>query len=267
MKKNGNIKGKKHYNNDKNKLKFKGENKKYNIFSKSSLDLSQNRNINEIKEEIDISENTIEQLNNKIKELNHKLKSQNELNLNKIHSLEKIINQKDEEINKLKEKLQNNDKEKEKNKILEDKIKELNKELSEKIAILKEITNNLEIQKSKEKKLDSKEELFKILLEKERELKELKLQLSRYPMELKEGEKLMTVNFTAVDSRIQNYSIICKNTDIFNIIETKLYKDYKEYYDTENYFTVNGKKIHKNKTLDENNIHNNDTVILNIIDI
>ena len=76
----------------------------------------------------------------------------------------------------------------------------------------------------------------------------------------------MTVNFTSVDSRIHNYSTICKNTDIFNNIETKLYKDYKEYFDTENYFTVNGKKIHKNKSLEENNIRNNDIIMLNIID-
>ena len=158
--------------------------------------------------------------------------------------------------------------EKEKNKILEDKIKELNKELSDKITKIKEITNNQENEKIQGNNiLDSKENLFKIIVEKDRELKELKLKLSRYPMELKEGEKLMTVNFTTVDSKIQNYSLICKNTDIFNSIETKLYQDYKEYYDTENYFTVNGKKIHKYKNLQENNIYNNDTIILNIIDI
>ena len=224
--------------------------------------------INEIKEEINISKNTIEQLNNTIKELNYKLKSQNELNLNKIQSLQKIINQKDEEINKLKENLKNNDMEKEKNKILEDKVKELNKELSDKINRIKEITNNQENEKTQGNNiLDSKENLYKIIVEKDRELKELKLKLSRYPMELKEGEKLMTVNFTTTDSKIQNYSIICKNTDIFNNIEKKLYEDYNEYYDTENYFTVNGKKIHKYKSLHENYIHNNDIIILNIIDI
>ena len=86
-------------------------------------------------------------------------------------------------------------------------------------------------------------------------------------MELKEGEKLMNINFTTSDSKIQNYSIICKNTDIFNNIEKKLYEDYNEYYDTDNYFTVNGIKIHRFKNLDENNIHNNDVIILNIIEI
>ena len=137
---------------------------------------------------------------------------------------------------------------------MEDKVQNLYKELSDKIN---KITNIL----------DSKEELNKSIVEKERELKELKLKLSKYPLELNEGEKLMTINFTTIDRRIQNDSIICKNTDIFNTIEKKLYEDYEEYYGTENYFTINGRKIQKCKNLEENNIHDNDAIILNIIDI
>ena len=137
---------------------------------------------------------------------------------------------------------------------MEDKVQNLYKELSDKIN---KITNIL----------DSKEELNKSIVEKDRELKELKLKLSKYPLELNEGEKLMTINFTSIDRRIQNYSIICKNTDIFNTIEKRLYEDYEEYYSTENYFTINGKKIQKCKNLDENNIHDNDAIILNIIGI
>jgi len=137
---------------------------------------------------------------------------------------------------------------------LEDNVLKLNKELFDKI---KEIANIL----------NSKEELNKNIQEKDRKLKELELKLSRYSLELNEGEKLMTINFSTIDRRIQNYSIICKNTDIFNNIEKRLYEDYEEYYDTENYFTINGKRINKCKNLEENNIHNNDAIILNIIGI
>ena len=77
----------------------------------------------------------------------------------------------------------------------------------------------------------------------------------------------MTVNFSSVDQKLHNYSLLCKNTDIFNTLEKKLYEDYKEYYETENYFTVNGKKIQKLKSLKENKIHNNDVIMLNIIDL
>jgi len=210
--------------------------KNYNIIP------NENKEILQLKEELKQSKSTIDQLNNRINELNNKLKSENEINLNKIQSLQNEINQKNEELNI----------EKDKNKTLEDRVQKLNTELSDK---LKEITNIF----------DLKEGLNKIMVEKEKELKELKLELSRYPIKLKEGEKLMTINFTTANRRIQNYSIICKNTDLFNNIEKRLYEDYEEYYDTENYFTVNGKKINNCKNLEENNIHNNDAIILNII--
>ena len=198
--------------------------------------------INELKEELKITKNTIDQLNNRIKELIDKSKSENEIN--KIQTLQDKINQKDEELNI----------EKNKNNILEDKVQKLYEELSDKINKITKI-------------LDSKEELNKSIVEKDKELKELKLKLSKYPLELNEGEKLMTINFTTTDRRIQNYSIICKNTDIFNTIEKRLYEDYEEYYNTENYFTNNGRKIEKCKNLEENNIHDNDAIILNIIGI
>ena len=152
--------------------------------------------------------------------------------------------------------------EKNKNKILEEKIKSLNKELDEKTNIIKNLKKNNET-----KNASSKEELYNIIIEKDKEIKNLKIILSRYPFELKDGEKLMTVNFMSVDNNIQHFSLICKNTDIFNFIEKKVYDEYKVYYNSENYFTVNGKKVNKYKNLEENEIHNNDVVILNILDI
>ena len=77
----------------------------------------------------------------------------------------------------------------------------------------------------------------------------------------------MTVNFLSGNQKIQNYSLICKNSDSFSVLEKKLYEDFKEFYESENYFTVNGNKIHKLKSLDENKIKNNDVIILNVIDI
>ncbi len=76
----------------------------------------------------------------------------------------------------------------------------------------------------------------------------------------------MTVNFISADQKVQHYSLIYKNTDTFNVLEKKLYEDYKEFYETENYFTFNGNKIHKLKSLDENNIRNNDIIMLNVIE-
>ena len=63
--------------------------------------------------------------------------------------------------------------------------------------------------------------------------------------------------------------MICKNTDLFSRLEIELYKveEYKEFKQTENYFIVNGKKINRFETLEENGIKNSDIITLNQIDI
>ena len=134
----------------------------------------------------------------------------------------------------------------------------------------KELKESIEKQKDKKKELidfntykfDSKEDLFKIILQKDKEINDLKIKLSRFPFELNEGEKLMTINFISVNQEI-NYSIICKNTQRFNEIENKLYDVYPKYSENENYFIVRGQRVIKNKTIEENHIENNDVIILN----
>ena len=85
-------------------FQYYGYYKKYDII----IPIDQNKEINELKEELNKAKKTIEQLKNKIKELENQLKSENEFNLNKIQSLQNLINKKDEELNKLKEQLKNN---------------------------------------------------------------------------------------------------------------------------------------------------------------
>ena len=43
-----------------------------------------------------------------------------------------------------------------------------------------------------------------------------------------------------------------------------LYEKYPKYIETENFFVVCGNKINKHKTLEQNNINNNDIIILKI---
>ena len=82
---------------------------------------------------------------------------------------------------------------------------------------------------------------------------------SRFPFELLENEKLMTVIIMSGDQKI-HYSIICKNTEKFTTIEHKLYEKYPEYLELENYFLINGNKVNKYKSLDENKIKNSDII-------
>ncbi len=107
--------------------------------------------------------------------------------------------------------------------------------------------------------------LYETILKKDKEIENLKLKLSRYPFPLEEGEKLISIIFFSVDQKI-TYSIICKNTDKFNKIESKLYEKFNEYSETENYFIHNGNKIKRFKSLEENKIKDNDIITLNIIE-
>jgi len=80
-------------------------------------------------------------------------------------------------------------------------------------------------------------------------------------LELSQGEKLISVIFTSSDQNMY-YSVICKNTQKFNELEQKLYKNYPEYSESNNYFVINGNIVNKDKSLDENNIRNNEIIIL-----
>ena len=74
-------------------------------------------------------------------------------------------------------------------------------------------------------------------------------------------EKILAVNFVSMGvSDIGHYNIICKNVDLFVKLEFQLYKDYPKFKDYDTFFMVNGKKIKRFKTMDENNIKNNDVI-------
>ena len=101
-------------------------------------------------------------------------------------------------------------------------------------------------------------ELMKELKEKKEEIIKIK---SRYPFELSEGEEMMSIIISSIAQSFY-YSIICKNTDLFVKIEAKLYNEYPNYNDPNNYFMVNGNVINKYKSLKDNNIHNSDIILL-----
>ena len=188
------------------------------------------------------------------------------IDIEKNNKIKNIDNNKNINLNK------DLEEEKNKNKILIEKINQLEINLKDEknkniiLSVkLKELNNNLEIMnKNNQKLLENKENFDNMIYEKEKEIKELKQRLSRFPFELNEGEKLMSLVFISVDQKF-HCSIICKNSDKFNHIENKLYEDYPEYSEFDNIFTVNGNKIIKSKNLDENKIRHNDVIILNNI--
>ena len=101
--------------------------------------------------------------------------------------------------------------------------------------------------------------LMKKIESKDNEINKLKTAI---PFELKEGEELLTVIFVSNDQKI-HYSFICKNTEIFSLVEKRLYEVYPEFEESENYFLVHGNKIKKTKSLEENKIKNSDVIMVN----
>ena len=150
--------------------------------------------------------------------------------------------------------------------ILENENKKLKEELNNQINI-----NNINKEEEEKLKLskanfDTKDEVFKAMLEKDKEIKELKEKIKRLPFELNENEKLISVIFTNSKKEFY-YSIICKNTERFSAIETKLYDKFPQFGETTNYFLVDGKKIIPHKTLEDNHINDSSIIILNQIQI
>ena len=90
---------------------------------------------------------------------------------------------------------------------------------------------------------------------------------NNYITSLNPGEKIFAINFVSMGFQdIMNYCLPCKNTDLFVRLEEKLNNDYPQLKDKETYFLVNGRRIKRFKTLDENQIKGNDIINLFLID-
>ena len=186
-----------------------------------------------------------QQLNSEILRLNNELnieKNNSILLSQRIKELEKIINIKSKEKSNENQNININMINKEKNLI---------NELNEK---LKNLNNSLNRSINK----DKINELYEEIRRKDKII-------SSFPVKLSEGEKLLSVIFVSVDQKI-HYSTICKNTDKFSKIENLLYNAYPEYIKTENHFFVNGNKVNKYKSLENNKIKNNDIIMLKKIE-
>ena len=106
------------------------------------------------------------------------------------------------------------------------------------------------------------EELNNQIKEKNNEINILKNKYSDDEFkEILPGEKIISVLFTSSDYKI-NYSLPCKDSTLFVKMEEKLYEEFPEYKETDNYFLVNGNKVKRFKTIKENNIKNGKPVLL-----
>ena len=109
--------------------------------------------------------------------------------------------------------------------------------------------------------------LNKLVSIKEKEINDLKMKLNNNSRN--ENEKLFKfddivfVHFLSLDQKI-NCGIKCLKTDTFAEVEEKLYKKYRVYRETNNYFIIKSKVVLRFKKICENNIEDGDIVQLMI---
>ena len=191
---------------------------------------------------------------NSISNINH---SNNNENLNKeiIKELESLLtNEKNKNLELI---LKINDLENSLKKTIDE-----NNNLNQRIKKLEELLTAKEKDINKlNDKLSNQNKLNEIINKNKLLIEELKSKIGRYPFELLPGEKIISIIFNSTQQDI-NYSIICKNTDIFSNIEVKLYQEYPKYKENQKVFMVNGNMVNRDKNLEENKIKNSDVILL-----
>ena len=212
-----------------------------------------------------INDDSVKDNNEKINIKNfNRIKEENEGYKNKINELEIIIKEKNNKINELEIFIKEKD-----NKIneLELIIKEKDNKINELETIIKKLELIIKEKDNKINKLGNKiKEFENILNNSNYRIKELEKEIEKFKAYcLLPGEKLINIKFISIDQAI-DFNIVAKNTVNFSKLENSLYDKYPKYRDTENYFLVNGKKLNKHRTLEENQIKDNDILTLGVID-
>ena len=162
------------------------------------------------------------------------------------------INQYQNEINELKKQLKEKD----------DKISELKNQAEEKdceINKLKKqaIEEHKRLEANKKNYWDLYQRNEFLMIENE-ELRQNKINLKST---MGPGEKLLIVYFNKTGKQnLEKPKYSCKNTELFVRLEERFYKKFPEFKEYNLSFVVNGKRIKRFKTIDENQIKNNDTI-------
>ena len=172
--------------------------------------------------------------------------------INSQHGFNSIIDNNNELKRQLKEEKDKNLNLMNENKILKETINKLNDELNQ-MKVLKEI-----IEKDLVKKII---EIQNLLLKKNK--KDDCFDISS----IKSDDKIFGVNFISMGRNdIGHYNLVCKNRDLFVRLEERLYEDFPQFKDYETYFEVNGKRIKRFKTIEQNHIKMNDIVCIFVIE-
>ena len=146
--------------------------------------------------------------------------------------------------------------------------KDKNLKLINENNILKNTIDNLN--KELEQIKGIKQSLENDLAQKDIEIQKLRSQKSNDYFDissLKSNDKIIGVNFVSMGiNDIGHYSLVCKTRDLFVNLEERLYNDFPQFKNYETYFEVNGKRIKRFQTLEQNKIKNKDIINVFIIE-
>ena len=146
--------------------------------------------------------------------------------------------------------------------------KDKNLKLINENNILKNTIDNLN--KKLEQIKGIKQSLENDLAQKDIEIQKLRSQKSNDYFDissLKPNDKIIGVNFVSMGiNDIGHYNLVCKTRDLFVKLEERLYNDFPQFINYETYFEVNGKRIKRFQTLEQNKIKNNDIINIFIIE-
>ena len=146
--------------------------------------------------------------------------------------------------------------------------KDKNLKLINENNILKNTIDNLN--KELEQIKGIKQSLENDLAQKDIEIQKLRSQKSNDYFDissLEPNDKIIGVNFVSMGSNdIGHYNLVCKTRDLFVKLEERLYNDFPQFKNYETYFEVNGKRIKRFQTLEQNKIKNNDIINIFIIE-
>ena len=194
--------------------------------------------------------------NIELKELNASINIENEVKNDKVNkNNEDYISQ----IQKLEKKLKDEKKKNQQLIIENDNLKEKIKKLKVEINSTQELNNKIKL-------------LEKDLIKKNNEILQLSSKKNNinnnYKItSIKPGEEVLSINFVSMGNNdIGHFSLVCKNTDLFIREEERLYEKFPQFKKYETFFEVNGKRIKRFLTLDENKIADNDIINIFIIE-
>ena len=151
----------------------------------------------------------------------------------------------------------------EQNKTFKNKIKDLSKEKDD-IKREKDILENKieDLNKEKDDTKREKDTLVNHIENLNKEKEELINSRGKYSLYPKlPGERIITINFLSmVIQDVANFSLTCKNTDLFIREEERLYETFPQFKNKNTYFQVSTRGIKRFLTLDENGIQDNDVI-------